>query len=329
MCGVEISRTNKSAEHVFPQWLQRHLNLQSEKLTLLNGTKHAYGRMKVPCCIECNTVYLRSIELRVEQAVKDGLTAVENLDRKIIFLWLAKIHYSIKFFELSKPKNPAKGLEPAITSPEDLRAVQMEHTLLQACRGKISWDNSFEIPGSIFIFKCQTSPRGSANYDFLDSKEIPFVGIRLGEIGIVASLQDWGQLSNVYSQPKHFDLPSNLHPTQFREQATILQFLALVNWRNRTILTSASSDEHTKLIPLRSLASPTFINSIEDLRYATYLSVALATPIENLWQNGKVCKFTRPGDNAEYSIESCFFTGTAGIPVWPHQTRNQKGPSPK
>ena len=321
LCGVEIHSNNKSKEHVFPSWLQRHLGLSSDKLTLLNGTKHSYGGMTVPCCLQCNTVDLRAIELIVEKAVKAGIAGVESLDKSLLFLWLTKIHYAIRFFELSKPKNPANNRKSPLTSQSDLEALALEHTLLQASRGKISWVPVDNPPGSIFIFKCQVSKLKRTNFDFIDSMEIPFVAIRINEIGIIASLQDWGQLSNAYAHPKHFDLPSNLHPTQFREQATILQFLALSNWRNRTILTAASSDGHLKLMPLGSLTTPAFFNSIEDLTYATYLSVALQTPVENLWQDEKVCKFTRPGDNTDYSIECCVFTGSAGLPVWPHQRR--------
>ena len=60
LCGKKLKR--KTVEHVFPKWLMNDFDLWDQKITLLNQTKINYRQLIIPCCKECNNVYLSKVE---------------------------------------------------------------------------------------------------------------------------------------------------------------------------------------------------------------------------------------------------------------------------
>ena len=48
LCGKECE--TKTAEHIFPKWLQHKYDLWNKKLIVTNDTKIPYRNLTVPCC---------------------------------------------------------------------------------------------------------------------------------------------------------------------------------------------------------------------------------------------------------------------------------------
>jgi hypothetical protein len=101
-CG-KLFRSERSREHVFPEWLQNQFGLADQMLTLLNRTMIPYRSLKVPCCRICNNVHLSQLENRVkrllfEQTVEE---ARDHLDQ--IFIWVTKILLAIVYAERLLP----------------------------------------------------------------------------------------------------------------------------------------------------------------------------------------------------------------------------------
>lgn len=65
-------------EHVIPEWVLRKFNLFDRALTLANGMTVKYGRYKVPCCEDCNSLMGLPIEERISKVVNAGPDAVQR-----------------------------------------------------------------------------------------------------------------------------------------------------------------------------------------------------------------------------------------------------------
>jgi hypothetical protein len=319
LCGVQINKLNKSDEDVFPKWLQAQLNLSSKKIDLLNQKPINYGSAKIPCCQSCNTQTLSRLEIQVSEAFKQGLHAVRALPKISLFLWLAKIHYGMHFLELGFNVIPGNRSSPRIANEGSIRSLAMEHRLLQAASGKIMWDPERGSPASILIFECLTSESSEFNFDYFDDLRIPFIAIRINQIGIVAILQDWEKLEKIYnSTPSHLK-PRNLYPTQFREQAAQALYLSLKNWKTRRFLELLNSDGEAHLIALPSVSGSDWDSNVNDLQYAKLLATALQSELDNLWLENRVSQLTKAGDNFMGKVDDVVFLGFQKKPLWPHK----------
>ena len=51
LCRCELTRQNRTDEHVIPKWVQRRFDLWNETLEMLNGTTIPYRQLIIPCCL--------------------------------------------------------------------------------------------------------------------------------------------------------------------------------------------------------------------------------------------------------------------------------------
>lgn len=319
LCGVQINKSNKSDEDVFPKWLQAQQNLSSKKIDLLNQKPIKYGSGKVPCCKSCNTQTLSRLEIQVSEAFKQGLQAVQALPKISLFLWLAKIHYGMHFLELGLNVIPGDSSSPTIANEESIRTLAMEHRLLQAASGKIMWDPAYGSPASILFFECLTSESSELNFDYFDDIRIPFIAVRINEVGIVAILQDWEKLETIYNSTPPHQKPRNLYPTQFREQATQALYLSLKNWKTRRFLDLLDSDGEAHLKALPSVSGSDWDSNANEVQYARFLSTALQSELDNLWLENRVIQLTKAGDNFAGRVDDVVFLGFQKKPLWPYK----------
>ncbi|GAB5491580.1 MAG: hypothetical protein Phog2KO_17950 [Phototrophicaceae bacterium] len=214
LCGLLLSDDNRSEEHIFPKWLQRRYDLFNMELDLLNGTPMPYKSLKIPCCKNCNGIYLSNMESRIQQAHDAGFEAFSKLPRILIFQWLAKIFYGLLFRELFlnlDRTNPADG---KIFEVEQIKMYDIIHQFLQSVRMPFSFV-SFQ-PWSIFVVRILNSHKPS-NFMWDDDIYHAYFAIRMGEIGIIACLEDGGIQQK--SLQHYFKDASQLvlHPIQFAE----------------------------------------------------------------------------------------------------------------
>ncbi|MFD5105520.1 hypothetical protein [Streptomyces cinereoruber] len=165
-------------------------------------------------------MHLSKIEVKVSRAFASGRSAVEELDRKTLFLWIGKIYYGLMFRELFLRSSQRDPESPSIMDADYLALFSSHHLLLQAARGVVDWREG-ESPASFLFFDCQESSNNARlNFDYLDIVNLPFLAIRVGSVGVVACLQDWGRLSGHHTDPVlEMARSMVLHPQQFREVA--------------------------------------------------------------------------------------------------------------
>jgi hypothetical protein len=118
--GTALTDDTRSAEHAFPQWLLRDLDLWHQTITLLNSTTIPYASLTIPACKDCNNFWLSQIESEVAAAFRAGADEGARLDQTLLALWVAKIYYGIHF-KAGFPDDRRRPDRPTILSEENLR----------------------------------------------------------------------------------------------------------------------------------------------------------------------------------------------------------------
>lgn len=256
LCGVELTddagarerSTYRTREHVFPQWLLRDHDMYRQAMTLPNRTLLTYNRLVIPCCRGCNGQHLKPLEDRVARAFRAGLDGVRALDRRDLYLWLAKLYYGLRYRELNLPiERSLAGLGNLVDEAE-LRDYSFLHLLLQAARDKTDWSVAarlagHDVPGSLVTLSAQTSEDSRLNFGYIDSRSIPYIAVRIGPTIVQAVLEDWGEWERAWHTihepdnyfPQLFAAKNvNLTPGQFVEFAVLSDHLAQSMRRDRT-----------------------------------------------------------------------------------------------
>ncbi len=192
MCGVPLTASNQSSEHVFPRWLQNRYDLWDRKLMLFNRTAIRYGELKIASCRDCNGSVLAPIESAVAESAATGYEAFAALDEITLFLWITKIHYGINFKETQLSADRSQRDAAAILSDDQIHYFKHLHLFLQSARFPLYFGNF--TPWSIFRFRLHPSDSPERNFLYRDHLPSNVVSIRMGEMGVVACLLDNGEL---------------------------------------------------------------------------------------------------------------------------------------
>jgi hypothetical protein len=142
LCNELLTDDNRTVEHVFPRWLQRDYDLWDQPLRLLNRTDISYRQLTIPCCKDCNGLWLKPIEDQVAKAVRSGPEAVTALDQTTLCLWLSKIYYGLRFKKLTLLSDQRRRDGDRIVEPKYLAGHSELHHMLQAARGRIRFARS-------------------------------------------------------------------------------------------------------------------------------------------------------------------------------------------
>jgi hypothetical protein len=105
-CHVELTKSNRSKEHIVPLWLQRHLSIESEGIveqSRIASTNEMSERrftlngfLAGNCCKPCNTGWMSQLEtdiapiLRSLFSWKKTLNELSDAERKLFGFWAGK-----------------------------------------------------------------------------------------------------------------------------------------------------------------------------------------------------------------------------------------------
>lgn len=214
LCGCELTESMATREHVFPGWLQSQFALWDEKLTLLNGTTLSYRQLTVPCCQSCNGGPLSQLENEIRQAVTGGYLQLAQVSKLRIFQWAAKLLFGILFKEISLALDRSTPDSPPIVPPAFLDNFTTLHDLMQSVRVPTRFEGG---PIYSVIVAPIHDLSGWHAFDFADSVDDQVVALRLGTVGIIASLADAGLAEAHWSSVLEAFDGHPLHPIQFDE----------------------------------------------------------------------------------------------------------------
>ena len=217
LCGSPLG-DDATDEHVIPKWLQGRYDLWNQRINLPNGTHMPYKQVRIPCCQPCNGERLSLLEQRVQQAFAAGPRATRELPPGDLLAWMTKVYYGLRVAHLNLVADRRAGsASPRLSSVPELAAVRGLRLALGSVRGAVRHQES---PGSVFVFETQADPEDP--WDLLDTYHWAFLAVRVGNVGVVASLLDGGALATGHPVPA-FELASRtaLHPLQFSQVAAV------------------------------------------------------------------------------------------------------------
>lgn len=132
----------ESEEHIIPKWLQSKYDLYNQLLTIPNGSKVPYRKLKIPVCSEDNTLFGK-----VEKNISEG---IYNTDE--IYLWAFKIHIGLLMIDTTLKKDRKNRNSGNIFRLDDF-STQLELFQKLYC----NWKNGNKTEplsiGSVFILK--------------------------------------------------------------------------------------------------------------------------------------------------------------------------------
>lgn len=277
LCAGSLTELEPSDEHVIPKWAQKRFDLWDQQMVLLNGTSISYRHLTIPCCRDCNRNHLQPIETAVANAVAKGPAAVRELGEHLLFLWLGKIFYGLLYKELFLSSDRSIINAPPIIDPETLMLYEDHLFFLQEARRKI--ETVGFCPASIFVVRTQKPVSNRFQWDFTDNISTLFIGIRMGEVGVLGVLNDGGMLrfdSDVYQAIANHPL----HPLQFRELCAAISYQSSIRQRAPTYIKRAGSPH--KVFKLDGCSTTPLYKDWDLDQYAQFLSYHTGIPVEKL-----------------------------------------------
>lgn len=223
LCGRFLFE-NFTVEHIIPRWILRRFDLFDQRMNLLNGTSIPYRNLTIPCCDECNTVYLSRIESVMEAAVREGPDSVKKVNPMTLYVWMGKIFYGMILKDLNlllDRKDPSAGY---LQDTENIKGYSALHGFLQSARAEIRFEGFF--PGSIFVFEINIED-DFPSFDFADNPIGMTIFLRLGNIGLIACLKDDGKILLELEKLYRSTQGKKIQPIQFDEFSAIIFYRAV------------------------------------------------------------------------------------------------------
>lgn len=319
MCGVHIPEGSdqRTVEHVFPKWLLRELDLWDGSVNQLDGRRLSYRKLTVPCCLTCNGTDLSAVENRVRAAFAEGFDTFKQLDRRDLFIWLGKIYYGLVYRESLQPRSVREQRGERLVPEEHLRSISFHHFLLQSAAGLVRWKPERPGPASFHFFECLDSGDPLRRFDYMDDLFVPMLGLRMGTIGVVCVLQDWGRSEEVQQPHLIAARGMKLHPTQFREAYGRLSYMTKASWIDQVHSVIGGKDSVTVLSgPLKEFAGSFVVKD-----FAHVMSSLWEVPFETIYNDG--CSYStiydmhadRPNVVSDHNVVFTAPHGHTGL--WP------------
>lgn len=221
ICGAP-HREDFNDEHIVPRWILRRYGLFDKEITLPTGERRKYGGYRVPCCEPCNSLLGRTVEDPVSQLLDgDPATVAARLDdkgRELLFVWLCllflKVH--LKDGRIPVHKDRRRG-DTRIGEAYDWADLHHVHAVARAPYTGATLMP--EVIGSLQVFEIASSTVGG-DYDYLDLTDAQTILVRVGKIGIVATLNDSTAAESAWSD--RLDLITGpINDLQLREVAAM------------------------------------------------------------------------------------------------------------
>lgn len=201
VCGASPRDKLFNDEHVVPRWILRRYGLFDKEITLPNGERRHYRGYRVPCCVDCNSLLGERLETPVSQLLDGDYTEVmQRLDEpnlRLLFTWMTLLFFKVHIKDRSVRvhKDLRLGSE-AIGDFYDWGDMHHLHAIARSPFTKASLMP--EVIGSIRVYEI-AGQLTNEGYDYLDFTFDQTVIVRLGRIGIVATLNDSTAAESVWS----------------------------------------------------------------------------------------------------------------------------------
>lgn len=309
LCGVKLSKANRTEEHIFPKWLINRYDLWDDKFILLNRKEMQYRKIKIPCCKECNSNHLAKLEKIIGESSRKGYKAFVKIPKIKLFQWLQKIYYQILYMELRLLFDPSKKTNRTIVDKETMKRYRTCHLFLQSIRIKAKFHKPY--PFSIFVFNVQQYKNKKLNFDFKDNLFYLNIAVRLGDIGIIGCLQDSNEQEMIYKDYFRKIRKIALHPLQFNEIVALVFYTETLRNRVPKYITMFGKN-HMEItsMPLGGFSSRPIYDDWVRSEYAKWVSTYCGLdygqayqPPDRVWS----ILYNEKGQIRKLDIDTCGF----------------------
>lgn len=202
VCGSFPHQRKFNDEHIVPRWVLRRFDLFDKEITLPTGERRRYGGYRVPCCEDCNTLLGRTVEDPVSQLLSgDFADVVARLDeaaRESLFIWVSLLFLKVHLKDGRIPVHKDRRLgEARIGEAYDWSDLHHIHAVARSTFTGARLEPA--VIGSLRLFEIE-NPSSEGGYDYIDFSEVQTLAVRIGNIGIVATLNDSGLGEEAWSE---------------------------------------------------------------------------------------------------------------------------------
>ena len=191
ICGRLRTSTVFNDEHVIPDWLLRRHSLHDKRIVIPGESDLLYGRYKIPCCQDCNSLMAGRYEEPIAERFAEGYAAVVEMLKQnslALFGWMnllfLKVHLKDRGLLLNRDRRVAS---PRISDLYDWPEIHHVH-----CVARMVYTNAAlaaNALGSISIIPAKTNLPGG-DFDYADYYPGRAVLLRSGDVAIFCVLND-------------------------------------------------------------------------------------------------------------------------------------------
>lgn len=173
LCGIILDEENTNKEHVFPNWIiKKYLN-QKSTIKLPNNANINYTSdgYKIPCCLDCNSLYGDKLE-KIMSSVLVDYNSIYNFcfndieKGNILFVWLVFIFFKNCYKDLSYKYSLKDNTNEKIGELYYWNNFHHLHNIILTLKNETAF-NHIEL-GSIFLFKHDAST-SNIYYHYFDN----------------------------------------------------------------------------------------------------------------------------------------------------------------
>jgi hypothetical protein len=223
VCGKPSSMQVFNNEHIIPDWVLRRFSMHSRVIFMPNGCQYMYGRYKLRCCADCNSILGSGLETPVSKLLSGSFEEVkvklQDSDLALLYRWMCLLFIKshLKDREIRIDPDTSKKSE-SVGQLYDWEGLHHIHAVARSIQSRASIDTS--VVGTTLIFGMRESKEA---FDFFDISDHSTICIRLGLIGIASVLNDCGGVSHLVNE--YFSRISGpLSSIQLREVAARLAY---------------------------------------------------------------------------------------------------------
>ena len=287
---------------MIPEWVLRKFDLFDRTIGLPNHVTVKYGRYKVPCCADCNSLMGRQIEERINRVVNAGPEAVRNHisggNGLEFFVWLGliflKTHLKDREFRINLD---LREPDDKIGDIYDWQALHHLHCIVRCFVNGATLEK--DVFGLLAAFPAK-SESARDEFDYGDTFPAQTMMLRLGDIALITTFNDaCAALQGAMPRLERIDGP--LSEIQTREVMVDFAFVNL-SLKERPKFYTDCDTLHETLIEKATVPEPLELGELDFALRGRLLRQAFGNALGRLRFAGKSQK------EVEQAVDSGRFT---------------------
>jgi len=292
LTGKKLDDSNRNFVLSIPEWILKRYNLEDITIVMLDSNRMKYKEMLLPASDEAVKA-INELDEVTQKAFGQGYEAVIKLPEITLFQWMARVLYGVVYhdfvFAIRQHKERGTDAQP---SPLLQRKLKNLHFMLQSLIRPVKFKDF--TPWTIRCYQVNISK------DIFNYKDEPHrlnFCLGMNGFGIIACLQDNGEVATYHQKVLEKVGSARLHPAQFEE---LYGLFIYANYLLREIPDYKLTEEGDSLVfhlPDFDRAAPLF---------AEWKDETFAQVLANLWQPWGITLekiYTFPNSPISYLID--------------------------